>query len=430
MNAEAGQHWTQRPVSRRAALGGVGAAATSIALAACSGSSGGATTIRFYQTKPEVVTYFDKLITQYHRAQTKVRVVHDSTSSVAAQFVRGNVPDLALLNYNLDTARYVARGVLTDLSDVPAAATIQPGVQALVNQYATWKGQTSVLPYSITACGVIYNKALFAKAGVTPPTTFAELLQVCKKLKAKGITPFYATYKDPWTIRQGFFDYSVGGSLPDVARFYKQLDKEGAAVGPSSSVSFSKTLAGPIDKMLQLTQFSNPDAPSKSYPDGNLNFAQSKAAMYLQGPWALGEIALTSKRISIGQFPLPMTEDPADRKVRVNLDLAAWIPQGSGNKAAARDFLNWLMQPSIINRYNADNLAYGVTKTAPAPTDRRISDLAPYVSASKFYQGATTYLPNAIPADGLVQSLVLTRQPGPVLSTLDSDWNRLQQRSA
>ena len=38
-------------------------------------------------------------------------------------------------------------------------------------------------------------------------------------------------------------------------------------------------------------------------------------------------------------YALPVTDDPADRKVRVNIDLALWIPEGSTKKDAAREFL-------------------------------------------------------------------------------------------
>jgi raffinose/stachyose/melibiose transport system substrate-binding protein len=81
--------------------------------------------------------------------------------------------------------------------------------------------------------------------------------------------------------------------------------------------------------MTQLTsQFVNTDAPSRGYGDGNLAFAKGEAAMYLQGPWAFSEIAKTSPDMNLGTFPLPMTDDPSDRRVRVNMDLAAMIPEG------------------------------------------------------------------------------------------------------
>ena len=49
--------------------------------------------------------------------------------------------------------------------------------------------------------------------------------------------------------------------------------------------------------------------------------------MYLQGPWALAETAKTDPDLDLGTFPLPMTDDPADLKVRVNTDRAAMIPE-------------------------------------------------------------------------------------------------------
>ena len=37
-----------------------------------------------------------------------------------------------------------------------------------------------------------------------------------------------------------------------------------------------------------------------------------EAAMYLQGPWAFGEIAKSGPDLELGTFPLPMTDDPDD----------------------------------------------------------------------------------------------------------------------
>ena len=188
----------------------------------------------------------------------------------------------------MEMARFMERGALSDLSDMPEAKRILPEVQKLVDQYASYPGRTSVLPYSVMAASVIYNKQIFAENGIEVPTTLDELKTACQTLKAAGVTPFYGTYKDPWTIAQGWFDYTVGGTV-DVASFYDEMGKLGTAVGPDSDVSFEKTLDKPVELSKQLSdECTNKDAASKGYGDGNLAFAQGDAAMYLQGPWAFG----------------------------------------------------------------------------------------------------------------------------------------------
>ncbi|GCD20413.1 carbohydrate-binding protein [Cellulomonas algicola] len=419
-----------RDVSRRAFLRGVGAVGAGLALGACSrGSAGSGTTeIVFFQSKPEVIGYFDELIQQFHDAQSKVRVRHDATSNLAGSFVRERPPDIGCLNYNFEISRYVERGVLSDLGDMPEAGRILPGLQPLIDVTATYPDRTSVIPYSLMAAAVLYNRTIFAEHDLTPPTTWDELVAVCDTLTAAGVTPFYGTYKDPWTIAQGPFDYSVGGRL-DTTRFFNQLKRQGTNVGPDSPVSFEKQFLDPVEQMQQLLPYDNPDAASRGYGDGNLAFASGEAAMYLQGPWAIGEIAKTAPDLDVGAFPLPMTDDPADRKVRVNIDLALWIPEGSRKKDAAREFLAFLMQPEVIDAYNAHALGFGVTTDTAPVTNPTLVELQEYYDRSAFYLGASQLVPQSIPLQNYTQSLAAGAAPEPVLRTLDADWRRLAFRS-
>ncbi|WP_371852358.1 ABC transporter substrate-binding protein [Cellulomonas algicola] len=417
-------------MSRRAFLRGVGAVGAGLALGACSrGSAGSGTTeIVFFQSKPEVIGYFDELIQQFHDAQSKVRVRHDATSNLAGSFVRERPPDIGCLNYNFEISRYVERGVLSDLGDMPEAGRILPGLQPLIDVTATYPDRTSVIPYSLMAAAVLYNRTIFAEHDLTPPTTWDELVAVCDTLTAAGVTPFYGTYKDPWTIAQGPFDYSVGGRL-DTTRFFNQLKRQGTNVGPDSPVSFEKQFLDPVEQMQQLLPYDNPDAASRGYGDGNLAFASGEAAMYLQGPWAIGEIAKTAPDLDVGAFPLPMTDDPADRKVRVNIDLALWIPEGSRKKDAAREFLAFLMQPEVIDAYNAHALGFGVTTDTAPVTNPTLVELQEYYDRSAFYLGASQLVPQSIPLQNYTQSLAAGAAPEPVLRTLDADWRRLAFRS-
>src|SRR5580700_10812655 len=248
-------------MSRRTMMKTVGLGTAALAVpglvAGCSSSSGGATRIVFEETKPEVVPYFNNLVARFNASQSHVVVTHDFTSSLIAEFVRGNPPAIDCDNYNLTTSIFVARGVLANLAGLPQAKTIDPNIQALVTQYASYNGETSILPYSVAAEGVIYNPELFDKVGVSDvPTTWTEFLAVCEKFKSAGITPVYQTYGDTWTIQQGLFDYTTGAMI-DVAAFYRQLAGEGTNLGPNSSVSFEKDFTPACQKMLSLAPYFN-----------------------------------------------------------------------------------------------------------------------------------------------------------------------------
>ncbi|KQP71608.1 ABC transporter substrate-binding protein [Microbacterium sp. PRC9] len=413
---------------RRASAAGAVIAILGTSLVACSGASTGPAEVRFHLSKPEAIPYFRDLIKEYNASQDEVEVVFDTSSNLQAGFLRGNPPDLGLLNYNMEMARFMERGALSDLSDMPEADRILPEVQDLVDQYATYPGRTSVLPYSVMAASVIYNKQIFDEQGLEVPTTWDELVEVCDALKAAGITPFYATFKDPWTVGQGWFDYAVGGEV-DVASFYDEMNELGTEVGPDSPVSFEKTLADPVERMTQLTsEYTNADAASRGYGDGNLAFAKGEAAMYLQGPWAFGEIDKTNPDLDLGTFPLPMTDDPDDNKVRVNIDLAAWIPEASDQKEGARDFLSYLFRKDVMDEYNAAFLGYGTTTDSAPVTDERILGMKEYYDSAKFYQGASKAIPLTIPTDNYMQGIVTGSDIESTLRTLDADWARLALR--
>jgi raffinose/stachyose/melibiose transport system substrate-binding protein len=423
-------------LNRRSMMKALGLGAAAIAgpglVAGCSSSGGATTNIVFEETKPEVVPYFNNLVAKFNASQSRVVVSHDFTSSLIAEFVRGNPPAIDCDNYNLTTSIFVARGVLADLGSLPQAKLIDPNIQALVTQYASFQGETSVLPYSVAAEGVIYNVDLFDKVGVSSvPTTWSEFLAVCEKFKSAGITPVYQTYGDAWTIQQGLFDYTTGGMI-DVAAFYQQLAREGTNLGPNSSVSFGKDFTASCQKMLSLAPYFNSNPIAKHYADGNLAFASGQAGMYMQGPWAVGEVLAINPKLKMGTFAMPATDDASQTKCRVNLDLAIWLPrsQTPAQRTAAIQFLDYLMQPSVLNAYNLSNLAFSPLKNATPQTSPIVSGLQPYVSSGRFYQGAGTYVPLTIPVGNFLQEMMLTGNVSGFTSSMDGAFKRLAVRTS
>lgn len=412
--------------TRRHVLAGAGAALAALTAAGCGAT--GRPTVTFYQSKPEAIAYFKDLAAKFTASQDRFRILHDSATSLSASFVRDNPPDLGCLNYNLEMGRYMERGALSDLADMPAASTIREDVLQLATSYASYEGRTSVIPYSVTAASVIYNRQIFAEHGVEVPTTWTEFKAACDTFREADVTPIYSTYRDPWTVAQGLFDYTVGGMI-DVQAFYKTMNQLGPDVGPDSEVSFAKTVLPAVERMLEIAAYSNADAESRGYGDGNTAMAQGRAAMYFQGPWALAEIEKAETGVDLGTFPLPVTEDPADLKVRVNIDLSLWIPEKSDQTAGAREFLTYLMQPEIQDAYNAAFLAFGTTKDAPPVTDPRIVEMQGYYDRGQYSMGASQFIPFTIPSQNYFQSIVTGSDAEATLRRLDSDWARLAYRA-
>jgi raffinose/stachyose/melibiose transport system substrate-binding protein len=375
-----------------------------------------------------VVPHFRELISEFNSAQSDYTYVHDMATNLQAGFVRSSPPDIALQNYNLDMARFMERGALSDLADLPEAGRIRDDVLELAEWYPGYEGRTSVIPFSVAAASVIYNKRIFEENDLEVPTTWDELLTVCETLKGAGVTPIYGTFPEIWTVTQGIFDYVVGGRI-DVRDFFDRLNEIGEDVGPDSEVSFQRTLAEPVQQMLELLPYFNEDASARSYGDGNTAMANGEAGMYLQGPWALVEIEKAGTDIELGSFPLPVTDDPADLRIRVNIDLSLWIPEQADQKEGARELLQHLMLPEIQFPYNELALAFSTTDDAPEVTDPRISEMQPFYDEGRFYMGPSQFVPPTIPFGNYVQSIVLGADPEPVLAQLDSDFSRLAYRA-
>ena len=110
-------------------------------------------------------------------------------------------------------------------------------------------------------------------------------------------------------------------------------------------------------------QYTNEDARAAGTATAT-RLQQGRGSDVLPGPWAFGEIAKSGPDLDLGTFPLPMTDDPASRKVRVNIDRRV-DPRGL-HAQGGRPHLPQLPLPAVMNEYNAAQLGYGTT-TDSAP---------------------------------------------------------------
>jgi xylobiose transport system substrate-binding protein len=186
---------------------------------------------------------------------------------------------------------------------------------------------------------LFYNKAVFAEHKLQPATTWAELLDLNKKLKKANITPFALGGADTWTELM-WLEYLVdriGG--PEV--FAKIKDGDASGWGDPAVLKAAQTVRDLIDDGAFGSKFG-----SVSYVNGGAPavFAKGKAAMHLMGSWEystqLGKFPSFAKS-DLGWFAFPEFEGGAgDIRNVVGNPTNYWsVNSRTDNKDAAIAFL-------------------------------------------------------------------------------------------
>ncbi|BCY13049.1 ABC transporter substrate-binding protein [Actinoplanes sp. L3-i22] len=206
-------------------------------------------------------------------------------------------------------------------------------------------GKVGGKQYGLPMIGVLpvvlfINKDVFAKAGVQPPTTYAELLNLIDVFKSKGITPIALAGSQGWTELM-WLEYlldRIGG----VDKFKAIVDgRDGAWTDPAVVKSL-----GEIQNLVKRGAFGSNYA-SVNYDNQGASklFATGKAAMHLMGTWDYSVQKDANPKFitdgKLGYVGFPAYEGGAgDPKAVVgNPSNYYSINAGSKNKAVATDFL-------------------------------------------------------------------------------------------
>ncbi|WP_029074617.1 ABC transporter substrate-binding protein [Kaistia adipata] len=143
---------------------------------------------------PTTTAYYDKVKADFEAAHpgTTVKFVmqpHDQYYTLLGTAIAASKgPDVVLVHGGSQAKERIA--ALTNLSD--KVADIKARVAGW-DEFAGPDGSPYAVPISIQGLAVYYNKELYKKAGLDPektPKTWAELKEVCEKLKATEITCF------------------------------------------------------------------------------------------------------------------------------------------------------------------------------------------------------------------------------------------------
>lgn len=402
-------------------------------LTACSssGGDGGVQKITLFNIKTEVVDYYNKVIKDFEAKNPDIQVTQDFTDGadgvtrLRTLISKNKAPDIVSQFGGRDWFAIAQKGVYEDLTDSPEAQEVsQDSLDLLAAVGDTGHGLNGI-PFSIAGTGIIYNKDVFAAAGVEVPTTWDELIAAAETFKAKGITPVAGAFKDSWTLE---FPYdSLVGTLQDPG-FFDSLKKEGADVGPDSATSFTKDQGDVIQKFVQFNSYTQPSAKNDDYNASIALMASGRAAMLVQGPWALGAIHDIDADIQLGSFPFPASNVASENGLDAAVDMTLSVVKSSPHKEAAEKFLAYLMSPDVVNAWNDSQAAYSPLKDAPVPSDPRVAGLNDAYTAGNYYFQPFEQMLPGIDVAGYLQTLVADGDTAKFLSTMDTQWAQVASR--
>jgi raffinose/stachyose/melibiose transport system substrate-binding protein len=208
-------------------------------------------------------------------------------------------------------------------------------------------GQQYGVPVDLHVVGFWYRKDIFAKVGITVPTTLAQLESDDTKLRAAGYAPIAVGSKDRWPDAF-WWEYFALRDCP-----------QSTVQSAIKSESFSASCFGQASTNLAAFLKTNPFQPgflgtSSQQGAGSSAgmVASGKAVMELQGDWdpSVMEGVSTNKSLSseLGWFPFPQTPGTAGSQTAVLGGGDGYSCTGTTQQAqACAEFLQYLDSPSV-----------------------------------------------------------------------------------
>ncbi|QTH42661.1 carbohydrate ABC transporter substrate-binding protein [Cohnella sp. LGH] len=328
-------------------------------------------TIKMFQFKVEIAEQLQNLVNEYEK-ETGVKVQIETVgggadygAALKAKFNSGDKPDIFNNGGFSDLDLWLEN--LEDLSDQPWVKDLVKGT----DEPMTHDGKLYGMPIGVEGYGFIYNKDLFAQAGITEvPKTLTQLEDAAKKLQDKGITPFINGYGEWWVLGNHFVNLPFAYQA-DPNAFIAGLN-DGSQKIPGNEVFENWT------KLFDLTvKYGGKNPLQTDYNTQVTEFATGKAAMTQQGNWTQVQITKTNPDVNIGFMPMPISEDAAaNDKLFVGVPNNWVINKNSAVKEEAKAFLNWMVTSETGKSYITKEFKFIPALTTISATEEDLGALA------------------------------------------------------
>ncbi|MDN0194192.1 extracellular solute-binding protein [Streptomyces sp. S.PNR 29] len=314
--------------------------------------------------------YWDDLVEEYEAEHPGVKIDvtvyswNDIDRKVREMVDAGDPPDMAQIGAYSD---YAAKDLLYRADDV-LSIPVQAGFVSQLAAAGEVHGVQYGMPFASSTRVLFYNKSLFAKAGITPPTSWADLAADAEALKAEGVKYPYALPLGPEEAQAETMQWmlSGGGGYTDTVGTYG-IDS------PENVETFTWLKNELVDKDL-----TGPVAPAElNRADAFAAFANGDVGM-LNGHPSLMKIA-AKKGVKFGMVPTPGKGGES----KSTLGVADWMTafKKNGHREEVGDFLDFVYSDKNVLAFSREYDLLPVTSSASEAmsTAAEDKDLRPFL---------------------------------------------------
>jgi raffinose/stachyose/melibiose transport system substrate-binding protein len=403
----------------RRLFAGLAIAVTAVSgLSACSatssggGDGGGKVTLSVWSWRPEDAATYRKIFDKFTESHPDIKVDFKPYKSteyntiLSTGLTQAGGPDVMQLR---------AYGLLQPLVEAGRLSPLDGKVSGLSNfedtalDGARGKKDHKVygVPLEMATFQIYYNKQIFQKYDLQPPTTWDEMIQDAKTLKQHGVTPFAAAGKDNWLLP--LYDDLFAATR------YGGPDFEKALLDGSKKFTDPDYVAA-LDVLNQLKPYFPKDQMGLAETDVQTLFATGKAAMIPEGSFALAPMQAIKSDLDLGVFAAPPAPGAVvDHPLNVGwVDASYGLNAKSKHQKEALELLQW-MTTTDFGQLVADNLKQISLNKNVQPSDPLLKQMVqnyrsnptPYLMLVDFRYG--TPLGSDLEATGL-QKMLLGQQ--------------------
>ncbi|MGW1030031.1 ABC transporter substrate-binding protein [Streptomyces sp. NPDC002577] len=412
------------------------AAATSIAvLAACSGGtkagsggssggSGGSKTLTLASVDQGSI---EDVVKAFEKANPGVKVRYTTSGAdqyqqqIRTQLSSGTAPDVMSVwpgNGNPATTYVLAKpGYLLDLSNQPWAAELPDAIKTV----AQYKGKTYTAIFGQNGIGAVYNQQAMAKAGLTPPDTWTELLAFCRAAKAKGTPAFALGNQDNWVTQLVLYALVATTVYGDDRDFDKKMQ-----AGQTTFAKSPWTTA--LDKYLTMekTGCFQKNPLGTNYEASQQLAATGKTLGIVQGNWVIALLKQKNPKATFALKALPATDTPSETIIPAAAGAGYGVNAKAKNKELALKFVNFVMSPEGMNLFVKKQGGLPSLPDTGFGADPSLAELSKFIKADRTVPFMDQLWPNAKVQQTMLSGLqeIFSGQSTPekVLDEMDTDY--------